>query len=72
MEGGVVVAKELENYCCPKCGSEFIYEFDCKDCEVNLEDDTVYLRQAMTCQDCGEEFTLVTTGDIVNLKFKAC
>jgi Zn finger protein HypA/HybF involved in hydrogenase expression len=71
MEGGVTVAKELENYCCPKCGSDFIDEFDCKDSEINLENDTIYLRQAMTCRDCGEDFTLVTTGNIVNLKFQA-
>ena len=71
MEGGVIVAKQLENYCCPKCGSESIHEFDCKDAEINLEDDTIYLRQAMICRDCGEEFTITTTGDIVNLKFEA-
>ena len=65
------MGKEIDNYCCPKCGSEFIDEFDCKDAEINLEDDTVYLRQAMTCRDCGEEFTMVTTGDITNLKFSA-
>ena len=71
MEGGVTVAKQLENYCCPKCGSESINEFNCKDAEINLEDDTIYLRQAMTCRDCGEEFTITTTRDIVNLKFEA-
>ena len=71
MEGSVIVAKQLKNYCCPKCGSDFIDEFDCQDAEINLEDNIIYLRQVMTCRDCGEEFTIATTGDIVNLKFEA-
>lgn len=63
--------KELTSYCCPKCGSEFIEEFDSLDSEIDLDDNTVYLRQAVSCQDCGEEFTMIVTGKITDFKYTA-
>ncbi len=58
----------MENYCCPECESTMIDVFDEKDCEINLEDESVYLRQAMTCRECGHEFTIIVRADLTNIK----
>lgn len=60
----------MEEYSCPKCGSENIYVFDEKDCEINLEDETFYIRSAMGCDDCGYDFTMVVSGKLTDIKFE--
>lgn len=60
----------MEDYCCPNCGSTLIDTFDEKDCEINLEDETVYLRNAITCSECGHEFTMVVEAELSNFKIK--
>lgn len=60
----------MGDYCCPECESTMIDVFDEKDCEIDLECETVYLRQAMTCRECGHEFTMSVRGDIVNIKIE--
>lgn len=58
----------MGDYCCPMCESTMIDVFDEKDCEINLEDESVYLRQAMTCVECGHEFTIIVRADLKNIK----
>lgn len=58
----------MEDYCCPMCEGTNIDVFDEKECEVNLEDESVYLRQAMTCNECGHEFTMTLRADLKNIK----
>lgn len=60
----------MEDYSCPKCGSEDIYTFDDKDCEINFEDETFYTRSAMSCNCCGHDFTMVVSGRLTDLKFE--
>ena len=42
----------MNEYKCPKCNSEDIYVFDDKDCEINVEEETYYVRSEMTCNCC--------------------
>ena len=58
----------MDEYRCPKCNSEDIYVFDDKDCEINFEDETFYVRSAMTCNCCEHEFTMVVTGRLGDIK----
>lgn len=60
----------MEEYRCPKCGSENIYVFDDKDCEINLEDETFYVRSAMSCESCGHDFTMVVKGGLTDIKIE--
>jgi hypothetical protein len=60
----------MEDYSCPKCGSEDIYTFDDKDCEINFEDETFYVRSAMSCNCCGHDFIMVASGRLTDIKFE--
>ena len=61
---------QMEEYRCPKCGSENIYVFDDKDCEINLEDETFYVRSAMSCESCGHDFTMIVEGGLTDIKIE--
>ena len=60
----------MDEYRCPKCNSEDIYVFDDKDCEINFEDETFYVRSAMSCNCCKHEFTMVVTGRLTDIKIE--
>ena len=60
----------MEEYVCPECGSDNIYTFDEKDCEINLCDETFYLRSVMTCNNCGNDFTMIVTGRLTDIKIE--
>lgn len=60
----------MDEYRCPKCNSKDIYVFDDKDCEINFEDETFYVRSAMTCNCCEHEFTMIVTGRLADIKIE--
>ena len=60
----------MDEYRCPECNSKDIYVFDDKDCEINFEDETFYVRNAMTCNCCKHEFTMVVTGRLADIKIE--
>lgn len=54
---------------CPKCGCEDVEIFDeSLDSEINLDDNKIYVKQAVTCPACGCEYGRTITADIVNIK----
>lgn len=53
---------------CPKCGCEEVEIFDTIDSEIDLDSNTIYVKQAVTCLECGHEYGQTVTADIVNIK----
>lgn len=54
---------------CPKCGCEEVEIFDeSLDSEIDLDNYKIYVKQAVTCLECGHEYGRTITADIVNIK----
>lgn len=54
---------------CPKCGCEEVEIFDeSLDSEIDLDNNKIYVKQAVTCSNCGREYGRTVTADIVNIK----
>lgn len=53
---------------CPKCGCEDVEIFDSMDSEIDLDNDKIYVNQAVSCTQCGYDYVRVVTADIVNIK----
>lgn len=53
---------------CLKCGYEEVEIFDTLDSEIDLDSNKIYVKQAVTCLECGNEYVRTLTADIVNIK----
>lgn len=53
---------------CPNCGCEEVILFDDLDSEIDLDSERIYVKQAVTCPECGREYGRTITADIVNIK----
>lgn len=53
---------------CPKCGCEEVILFDDLDSEIDLDSGRIYVKQSVTCPNCGREYVRIVNADIVNIK----
>lgn len=53
---------------CPKCGCEEVEIFDDIDSEIDLDSNKIYIKQSVTCPECGREYGRTVTADIVNIR----
>ena len=54
---------------CPKCGCEEVEIFDESiDSEIDLDNDKIYVKQAVSCTRCGYDYGRTLTADIVNIE----
>ena len=54
---------------CPNCGGVLVEIFDESiNKEINLDNNKIYVKQAVTCPACGCEYGRTVTADIVNIK----
>lgn len=56
---------------CPKCGCEEVEIYDDIDSEIDLENNKIYVKQSVSCPECGREYGRTVIGDIVNIEIKS-